>query len=351
MGAWDLRQFWGSLTGITQRILAILFCLSINLELLLLHKVDHDNYPVLCDTIENVAGQFGHNGSFLPKLSTIYLQKVRKPDGTAEGELVLPSVFLELGNINQVQIWRISGSNANNFGNDLLWLARIRELKLFCSFCANDIYGICESAIQLESLTLVMTDPRFLIYYGPTPLPGEDINYAISLCANTLKFLEFRITGKRWFQDQIGSLGVLECLPRLKQLETLRTEIPLIYRSDDIHLSPVELVGKLPPNIASLELIEWPTYPPGLDHFKSATRHLCDSIFIALANNDVQLPNLRQIHFLCSAYNPCFDTEQLGEERRIFDDCESPISFTWAIDLLQTQAWILGHLAFTLHRS
>lgn len=292
--------------------------------------------------------QFGYGRYILTKLSTMYLQKVRRPDGAAESELTLPSAFLRSGNLNKVQIWRVGGSNTY-FGITPLWLTMIRELTLFCSFSADDILGICRSAINLENLTLVMTEPRFLIYNRPPPPPGEDINRALALRAETLKSFEFRITGKRWFQNQIGHFGVLECLPGLTKLEKLRTETSLIYKSNDISLTPAELWSKLPPNIIELDLIEWPTYPPNLDNRLRLARTLYDCIFIALAKkSDAVLSELRQIHFLHSPYNPCFDGEQLDSIKKFFDDCKNPIEFSWTIDLLQLQPRILGHLTFTL---
>ncbi|KAI1460272.1 hypothetical protein F4805DRAFT_388361 [Annulohypoxylon moriforme] len=258
--------------------------------------------------------------------------------GILESELAIPPAFLRLGHFSRVHIWRVAGVNTY-FGNNHQWLQNIRELRLVCTFDAKDIFEICASATHLENLSLAMTQPRIRRFPAPVPLPGKDISSAIALRAHTLKALEFRATGKKFFLGQISSSGFLECLPNLKKLEKLTTEIPLIYDFDEADKPKSWFMNKLPPNIVSLELIEWPTLPPDVNHRLRASRNLANPLLHALATTSLQyLPRLRRIHYLHSIFNPYYNNDELKEKISLFDP--NIISFTWASDSLQCRMGI-----------
>ncbi|KAI1208414.1 uncharacterized protein F4807DRAFT_431261 [Annulohypoxylon truncatum] len=220
-------------------------------------------------------------GLILPNLSTLYLQKDRRDHYDYSDELEIPSAFVQLGNLKRVHIWRIQGCTTW-FGSDHLWLTGIRELKLVCRVSAKEIFAICESATQLENLSLVMTEALVVEISCPSVAPGKDLNCALSLRADTLRVLEFRMAGKKSYLRQFGSSGLLECLPQLTKLEKLTTEMPLIYDFLQKGKPNSWFFDKLPPNIVSLELVEWPTLPPNVPSRLSICRTLVGERFQSL---------------------------------------------------------------------
>ncbi|KAI0889198.1 uncharacterized protein GGS22DRAFT_68543 [Annulohypoxylon maeteangense] len=217
-----------------------------------------------------------------------------------------------------------------------LWLVNIRELRLVCSFGAKEVFEICKSAFQLETLSLATTEPHNRHATPRDPLPGRDINSALLLRAHTLKVLEFRVTGKEFFLCQLGNSKLLTCLPSLIKLEKLTTEIPLLSKFDQKDKSDTLLLSKLPPNIVSLELIEWPTFPPDMPKRLNQSRDLADSLLKALAFMPLRgLPRLRRLHYLRSPFNPYYNNEEIDRRMSWFD--RRFVVTSWASDSLQHQ--------------
>ncbi|KAI1102189.1 hypothetical protein F4804DRAFT_274917 [Jackrogersella minutella] len=321
----DLAQWWKMINSLSERILAVLLCLSVKLEFLLLRKRDGYHYKTLGRIMERARREHRSMGPILPEFSTFYLQRVRDPDVYGESDIAVPPELCNLGNFTQLHIWRDKGRHI--FMNDLSWLRRIKELKLVSCIHVRDMYRICEEAISLESLSLMMT--KVGVFRNRRPPAGKDLNNALALRADTLKVLEIRIRRDPALLRQLGDSERLECLPWLSKLEELTTEIPLIFVLDKDIAPDVPIPYKLPRNIVSLNLIEWPWQY----HHLPKQKALAKAVFNALISaSRFELPKLKKLHFSHRYLESCLDLDELEEIKSSVDP--NVLSFSYKQDMI-----------------
>ncbi|OTA94330.1 hypothetical protein M434DRAFT_30114 [Hypoxylon sp. CO27-5] len=223
--------------------------------MLLICARDYRRYRAFCRAIRRAAESHSV-GPILTRFSTLHIRRNRDPEIMGQSDEAVPQDFLSIGNFTRLHVRRIRGRH--EFRRDITWVTRLRELQLVGGVAAQELFQVCQDAVQLENLSLIITRPS--TFPRDRPPTGQDLNSALVVRATTLKVLEFRICANILYQDQLGESKALECLPQLKKLEQLTTDMLLIFGPDPGSVT----LSSFPPHLKSLTLVEswWPTPAP-----------------------------------------------------------------------------------------
>lgn len=122
------------MSSLTQRVFAVLLCLSSELKLLFLRKADGEDFSHLIGVMCIAeAGEYGLD--VLPNCATIFVQQYYDPRFKhAAPDIRLPDYTL-IGNFSCLHLWR--GQGYISFRHqDISWVKQLRELKLVsCGRC------------------------------------------------------------------------------------------------------------------------------------------------------------------------------------------------------------------------
>ncbi|KAI0111494.1 hypothetical protein F4814DRAFT_356825 [Daldinia grandis] len=328
------------LSTLTLRFLTVLVCLSYNLRLLL-RWTENSRYLALDYFLRHAMMQ--NRYSIIPRLLTLYIQQFDFSRSFSESNIEIATELLEIGKIRQLHIWHNNEFLTLPEGHDTSWIGRIRELKLIACIDAKIIFHIFESAVELENFSLVVTKSRDL--HRPLPPADKDLNHALVILADTLKVLELRTCENTWFLDQLGPSKLLNCLPRLEKLETLTTEIPLITRtqtdasvqadaSAQTNTSDTRVLGKLPPNLVSLTLVEmWQDIEGGFTRKEDFIMDFSTTFATELLG--WWLPSLKRIRYIPGVVESCLGPQQLDAIKKLFD--KAHVAFSHEADSLPTR--------------
>ncbi|KAI0097415.1 hypothetical protein F4776DRAFT_658530 [Hypoxylon sp. NC0597] len=253
MSTRNLVEIWVIINSLSERLLVVLLCLSVNLELLLICVRDNRGYNAFCRATRRAAGS-NVVGPILTRFSTLHIRKTPDPEIIEESDEAVPRYFVHLGDFTRLHVWRIRGSH--EFRKDITWVGRLRELQLVGGVAAKELFQVCQNAVQLENLSLIFT--RGSTFPRGNPPDGQDLNSALVARATTLRVLEFRICGNFSYQRQFGDSRSLNCLPQLVELEQLTTDMLLIFGRNPGSVT----LSNFPPRLKSLNLVEaWSPNP------------------------------------------------------------------------------------------
>ncbi|KAI1802075.1 hypothetical protein F4811DRAFT_426557 [Daldinia bambusicola] len=311
--------------SLTQRLLAALLCLSYNLDKFLISRTEHTYFMVL----EYILYQALKKGRYaiLPRLSTLLIQQLDYSNNPPEIAVEIATELLDIGNFHRLHISRDTGYLTFPEGRNDSWIRRIKELKLVTCIDAKAIFHIFESAVRLESFSLIVSKPCDI--HRPLPPIGQDLNSALLKVANTLKALELRTCHNTWFLGQLGPTRSLTCLPEMKTLKKIAVELPLL--TGLVIVTGRRMCRRLPPNLVSLEVVEmWLHSEGALLRGNIILRKLLTTFVSELHAG--ALPSLKRFRLVPSVIQRCAFPEQLDEFEALFR--QRNVSFSYKTDTL-----------------
>ncbi|KAI1775088.1 hypothetical protein F4818DRAFT_61042 [Hypoxylon cercidicola] len=323
-------------TTLGQKLLAILLWFTTDIELLLLHSVadsTNPSYAELCHVMRRISWALHENP--MPKLSTLYIQRqiVEEPE-VGSMDIILSPAFYRMLNITRLHLWRNTKYFTFTFGPHGFLIRGIKELKLVGAILAEDLMLILREALQLETLSVIVSHEKSEIRRASDPQADRDINDALILRRHTLKELEFRMCGHWWYLPQFGPDSRLTCLPQLENLERLAAEAPLIMR----YTSRQQATDVLPPNLISLTMVDEWRFDAWNFGFPREDFKIAKSPWIALvlAETLAALPadkmrNFKRVHYLCDRQVPHFTPLQMGWIAEDFQKLTT-VEFSWGVD-------------------
>ncbi|KAI0831011.1 hypothetical protein F5Y06DRAFT_301759 [Hypoxylon sp. FL0890] len=198
---------------------------------------------------------------------------------------------------------------------------------------AKELFHVCQEAVQLENLSLIITTGS--TFPTDDPPDGEDLNCALMARATTLKALELRICGDTLYRHQFGRSKHLHCLLELKKLEQLTTDIPLVFGFEFDRQSPT--LSKFPGRLKSLNLVDawWPSVTPYPTLGISVRRErqfveVLLSLFGSESRQRFPELKLRRLCYIFRAKNRCLSLNKLEGIKALFN--EDRLSFSYEED-------------------
>ncbi|KAI1134429.1 hypothetical protein F5Y05DRAFT_236080 [Hypoxylon sp. FL0543] len=332
MGIRDLKRDWKIFDSLYERLLVVLLCLSGKLEMLLICLVDYQRYGAFCRAMQRVA-QSSSIAPILPRFSTLHLLRRPDPEIIEESDEAIPREFIQFWNFTRLCVQRIRG--CHEFRNDISWVNRLRELKIVSGVAAKELFHVCQLAVQLENLSLVITEGS--TFPNGNPPIGEDLNCALTARATTLKVLELRLCGHTSYKHQFGQSKHLACLVKLEKLEQLTIDIPLVFGFEFDHEPPT--LSKFPRHLVSLNLVDgwWPSLTPYLSLRTSGRkeRRFVEALLNLFASQScAKFPKLRlnQLCYIQRAEDPCLSSNKLDGIKASFN--QNRLSFSYKKDTL-----------------
>ncbi|KAI1470322.1 uncharacterized protein F4812DRAFT_456327 [Daldinia caldariorum] len=312
--------------SLTQRLLAALLCLSYNLDTFLIYRPQCTRFMIL----QYILRQALKKGriAILPRLSTLQIQQLDYSNKPPKVGVEIATELTEIGNFHRLHISRDMGYLTFPENRNDSWIRRIKELKLVTCIDAKVLFHIFESAVQLESFSLIVSKPCDI--YRPLPPIGKDLNSALLKVANTLKALELRTCHNMLFLSQLGPTTSLTCLPEMRNLKTLAVELPLL--TGIVGVIDRKICPRLPPNLVSLEVVEmWfltQHSEAALLRGNTLLRHRLTTFVLELQASS--LPSLERFRLVPSVINRSAFPEQLDEFTALFN--QSGVSFSYGTD-------------------
>ncbi|KAI1416878.1 hypothetical protein F5Y13DRAFT_101382 [Hypoxylon sp. FL1857] len=270
---------------------------------------------------------------FLARLPTLCLQKLPNEEIEGASDEAIPEEFLNIWNFTRLHASRFKG--CHEFRKDISWVHRLRELKLVSGVAATELFRVCQLAVELESLSLIIT--RDSTFPPGFPPDGEDLNCALLARATTLRILEFRICGNLPYRNQLGQSKLLDCLPALKELNELTVDVLLVYGLE----GEAPTLSKFPPQLASLNLVEawWPSRGPYIKPVFAQSEVIFVerllSEFVLDAYEEFPQLALRQLCLTTRFGNSCLNSYKLDSIKLLFNS--SKVSFSYEVNTIPLQ--------------